>query len=53
MEQVIKYIKDFYNMDLQKTSDFENALKECSKDDLVDFIIEHQGRGCFKGICHD
>jgi len=54
MRQVIDAVSDFYNMKLQKTSDFEQELEECSKEDLIEFIMEHQARGCFgRGIIHD
>ena len=53
MEKVIQAVKDFYDMKLLKNSDFENALKDCSKEELVEFIMAHQSRGCFKEIVHD
>ncbi len=52
MEETQQAVIDFYNGDLQKTSDFENKLKEISKEDLIDFIMAMQCRGCFKGICY-
>ena len=53
MKEVIKAIKEYYKGTLQKTSDFENALKEIPKEDFVEFILEHQCRGCFRGTIHD
>ena len=32
--------------------DYENRLKEIEKEDLIDFIIAMQSRGCFKGVCY-
>lgn len=46
--KVITCIQAFYEIKLQKTSDFENALMECEKEDLVEFIINSQNRQCFK-----
>lgn len=43
-------INDFYNMRLVTTQDFENALLDFSKEELVGFIIEQQSRGMFKSL---
>ena len=53
MQNAIKAVKDYYDGKLQTTKDFEDALEECSKGELVEFIIQHQCRGCFRGVIHD
>ena len=57
MEKVIKIIQSWYEgkgvFKNGNSEDFENALNMCSKEELIEFIVEHQARGCFKGIVHD
>jgi len=43
-------IQAFYEQKLQKTSDFENALKECSKEGLIDFIMSLQCKQVFNSF---
>jgi hypothetical protein len=31
---------------------FHDRLMKLEKEELVEFIIETQNRGCFKGICY-
>ena len=51
MNKVIKIVGDFYE---GKTNEFEQELLDCEKQELVDFIVAMQGRGCFgRGIVHD
>lgn len=45
---VITIIQAYYDMKLPNTSDFENALMECSKEELVEFIMNAQCQGKFK-----
>lgn len=52
MKKTQQAVQDYYNFKLQKETDFENALKECNKDDLIDFIMTMQCRGAFNGICY-
>ena len=52
MDFIIRAINDHYN-DRGK-EDLTKSLNWVSKDDLIEFIIEMQARGCFgRGIIHD
>lgn len=47
MNKVINIVKNFYSLQLPRTKDFEDALLDCEKEELVEFIMHQQSRGVF------
>lgn len=53
MENVITAIQKYYNWEIKTEADFRKALNNCKKEELIDFIVEMQGRKAFSGICYN